>query len=144
MSGPSLSGYHRSNSQQRWRIVANQETITQNECLLAVGQMPDVLAWRQQVGTFRAMDNPQRVVKVGTPGMADSMLVVAVTITPEMVGQTVGVAVATEFKTATGRQRQQQAAWQRAFQLRGGVYRLVRSVQDMLQLVDDVRSGKWP
>ena len=38
---------------------------------------PDVLVWRQQVGIFRAYDDPKRVVHIGTPGMSDSMAVVA-------------------------------------------------------------------
>ena len=41
-----------------------------NPALLEVGARPDVLIWRQTTGVFRAMDNPERVVKVGQPGMA--------------------------------------------------------------------------
>lgn len=115
----------------------------QNPSLLAVGARRDVMAWRQQVGTFRAMDNPARIVKVGSPGMADAMMVVAVTITPEMVGRTVGVAVAAEFKTPKGRQAEQQRDWARAFQLRGGVYRLIRSAAEMVGLVEDVKAGRF-
>ncbi len=90
----------------------NRETRTaSNPALLAVGQRRDVMAWKQPTGVFRAYDNPAQVVKVGTPGQSDAMMVVAVTITQEMVGKTVGVAVAAEFKTATGRQRDNQAAW---------------------------------
>lgn len=82
-------------------------------------------------------------MRVGTPGAADSIAVVAVKITPDMVGKTIGVAVAPEFKTATGSQSQRQKDWQTAFERRGGVYRLVRSADDMLALVDDVQSGRF-
>lgn len=101
------------------------------------------MVWKQPVGLFRALEDPQRKVLVGTPGQSDAMAVVAVTITADMVGRTVGVAVAPEFKTATGRQSDRQKLWQAAFEARGGVYRLVRSADDMLSLVDDVQAGRW-
>jgi hypothetical protein len=113
----------------------------QNPSLLAVGMRPDVLVWRQQVGVFRAMDNPDRIVKVGVPGMADSGMVVAVVVTPEMVGKTIGVMVQPEYKTAKGRQREAQKDWQAAVEKRGGIYRLVRSAEEMTQLVADVQNG---
>lgn len=101
------------------------------------------MVWRQQSGVFRTYDNPQNVVRIGQPGMADSLAVVAVTITPDMVGKTVGVAVAAEYKTDRGRQSEAQANWQRAFQQRGGIYRVIRSATEMIGLVDDVQRGHW-
>lgn len=75
--------------------------------------------------------------------MADSLAVVAVTITPAMVGKTIGVAVAPEFKTASGKQSERQKLWQRAFESRGGVYRLVRNQAEMVALINDVKAGNW-
>jgi hypothetical protein len=125
-------------------MAKNKETRTvQLPALLAVGARPDVLIWRQQSGLFRQFEAPHAPVRVGTPGMADSLAVVSVTITPEMVGKTIGVAVAPEFKTATGRQSPGQRAWQAAFEARGGIYRLIRSAADMLALVEDVQHGRW-
>jgi hypothetical protein len=115
----------------------------QNPALLAVGGRPDVLIWRQQSGVFRAYDNPERIVRVGHPGMADAGAIVQVVITPDMVGKTVGVAVQPEFKTRAGRQREAQENWQAAVEQRGGVYRLVRSAAEMVGLVDDVQRGRW-
>ena len=111
--------------------------------MIAVGSRPDVLVWRQQVGLFHPYQQPERVVRIGIEGMSDAGMVVAVTITPEMVGKTVAVAVSPEFKTKAGRQQGNQAGWQSAFEQRGGIYRLVRSEQDMVQLVDDVQAGRW-
>lgn len=111
--------------------------------MLAVGARHDVLVWRQQSGVFRSYDDPQRVVRIGSRGMADSVAVVAVKITPDMVGQTIGVAVAAEFKTKTGKQQENQRDWQAAFTKRGGVYRLVRSAAEMVGLIDDVQAGRW-
>lgn len=121
----------------------NPETIIQNRCLLSVGQRKDCMWWRQHVGKYRHLHQPDQVVSIGTPGMADTIGVVAVTITESMVGKTVGVAVAAELKTKTGKQQENQQLWQRAFQARGGVYRLVRSPEDMTQLVEDVKHGRW-
>lgn len=124
--------------------MANQETVIQNESMLEVGCDPDVLVWRQQVGNFRAMDNPNRIVKIGVPGMSDAMMIVRVKITPEMVGKEIGVAVAPEFKVPrSGRQSEKQKLWQASFERRGGVYRLIRSAAEMLALVRDVKEGRW-
>ena len=124
--------------------MPNRETTeVQHPAMLAVGQLPDVLVWRQQSGLFRAYDNPDRVVRVGVPGLADSMMIVAVTVTPDMVGKTIGVAVAAEFKAGKAGQNTQQKRWQRAAQKRGGIYAVVRSAAQMLQLVRDVQAGKY-
>ena len=121
----------------------NPETRVQNGSFLAVGQRKDVMVWRQQVGKYRHLNQPNLLVSIGVPGMADSMGVVAVEITPEMVGKTIGVAIAPEFKTATGRQAEAQKLWQAAFEARGGVYRLIRSPEEMVQFVEDVKHGRW-
>ncbi len=124
-------------------MAQNGETKIQNSALLAVGSRPDVLAMRMQSGVFRSYDDPDKIVRVGQPGIADTMMVVATTITPDMVGKTVGIAVAAEIKTDTGRQSPAQRRWQAAFQQRGGIYALVRSAAQMVELVDRVRRGDW-
>ena len=124
-------------------MAQNSETRVQNSAFLSVGQRPDVMVWRQQVGKYRAMHDPERVVTVGVPGMADSIMVVAVEITAEMIGRKLGVAVAVEFKTEKGRQADAQKAWQRAFEARGGIYALVRSADEMVKLVEDVQNGRY-
>lgn len=111
--------------------------------MLAVGQRDDVLIWRQQSGLFRQFEAPHTPVRVGLPGMADAGMIVAVTITPDMVGKTIGVAVQPEFKAARGRQSESQANWQAAVEQRGGIYRLVRSPDELSQLVEDVQHGRW-
>ena len=124
--------------------MTNPETRVQNACLLATGDYPDVLAWRQQSGVFRTMDG-NRVVSVGDPGMADLGLIVPVTITADMVGKTIGVCAQPEVKTRRGRQADDQQTWQAAVARAQGIYRLVRSADDMHKLIADVRSGKaWP
>lgn len=119
----------------------NPETKIQNACLLETGRHPDILAWRQQSGTFRSMDGG-RVVKVGDPGMADLGMIVPMLITADMVGKVVGVAVQPEIKTRTGYQANDQHTWQAATARAGGVYKLLRSRDDMARLIDDVRAGR--
>lgn len=123
-------------------MAQNPETKIQNACLLATGDHGDVLAWRQMSGVFRAMDDPERVVRVGQTGMADIGMIVPVVITADMVGQTIGVAVQPEVKTRKGRQAEDQHTWQEAVQRAGGIYRLVRSAADMTALIEDVRTAR--
>jgi hypothetical protein len=73
--------------------------------------------------------------------MADAGAIVAVTITPDMVGQTIGVAVQVEFKTYTGRQSADQKLWQLATEKRSGVYSIVKSTNDMENLLNDISTG---
>lgn len=122
----------------------NRETRTvQLPAMLAVGQRDDVLIWRQQSGLFRQFEAPHTPVRVGLPGMADAGMIVAVTITADMVGKTIGVAVQAEFKTNRGRQSDAQVNWQSAVEQRGGIYRVVRSPEELTQLVEDVQNGHW-
>lgn len=118
------------------------EKNIQNACFLALGSRPDVLIFRQQSGVFRAMDS-DRIIKVGVPGMSDALAVVSVEITPDMVGKTVAVAAFPEFKTSRGRQADAQHNFQNAVRARGAVYRLIRSVDDIQSMVDDIKSGQW-
>lgn len=115
----------------------------QNPALLAASALPGVLIWRQQSGVFRSMTDPDRIVRVGLPGMADAGAIVRVLVTPDMVGKTIGVAVQPEFKTSTGRQADDQRTWAEAVRRAGGVYELVRSAEQMTDLVERVRSGRW-
>jgi hypothetical protein len=115
---------------------------TAHPALLAVGCDPDVMVWKQPVGLFRALTDPDRKVLVGIKGQADSIGVVKITITPEMVGKQIGVAFAPEFKTLTGPQRERQKDWQASFEARGGLYRLIRSAAEMVAFVDDIKTGR--
>ena len=120
----------------------NAETKIQNRALLAVGCRADVLATRLQSGVFRSYDDPERIVKVGDPGIADTMVFVATVITPDMVGKTIAIPAAAEIKTATGRQSKSQKEWQAAFEGRGGIYRVIRTPEEMVAYVEDVKAGR--
>jgi hypothetical protein len=118
-----------------------KEKNIQNASLLAIGSDPDVLAMRLQSGVFRSMDDPSRIVKVGTPGVSDSIAIVKVVVTSDMVGKTVAVCAAAEFKTLKGKQRDAQVKWQAAFEKRGGKYRLIRSVEEMNGFINAIKQN---
>lgn len=101
-----------------------------------------MLIFRQQSGVFRAMNDNERIVRVGVTGMSDACMIVPVVITPDMVGKTIGVCTQPEFKTRTGRQAEAQHTWQAAVERAGGVYRLVRSAAEIEAMIAEVRSGK--
>ena len=105
--------------------MSQPEAVIQNKWILANGARRDLMVWRNITGVFK-MVRGDGIIKVGTPGAPDALGVEAVTITADMVGQTIGRAIAVEFKTATGRQSPEQARWQSAFEARGGLYRIVR------------------
>lgn len=111
----------------------NPETRIQNQILERLSR-EGYLCWRQQSGTFRALHS-DHIVKVGLPGMADIGAIIPVIITPDMVGRTIGVSAQIEVKTATGRQRPDQAVWQKAVEYRGGIYRICRSPDEALGII---------
>jgi hypothetical protein len=118
-----------------------KEKNIQNASLLAIGSDPDVLAMRLQSGVFRSMDDPSRIVKVGTPGVSDSIAIIRIVITPDMVGKSIAVCAAAEFKTLKGKQREAQVKWQAAFEKRGGKYRLIRSVEEMNGFINAIKQN---
>jgi len=113
--------------------MANSESGIQNKILLRLS-MHGALVWRQQVGSFRHL-HTEGVVKIGVPGMADIGAIIPVTITPEMVGKTIGIAAQIEVKTLVGRQRDNQKRWQLAAEKRGAIYAVCRSPEEAIKIV---------
>lgn len=88
------------------------------------------MVWQQTNGAFKPISGPQRIVKVGVPGMPDVCSVQRIKITQEMVGKDIGVFVGYEMKTEKGRQTEIQKAWQKAIEKVGGVYFICRSEEE--------------
>jgi hypothetical protein len=116
----------------------NRETAIQNAILIELSKN-GVLAWRNHVGKFRALDDPQRLISVGVPGMADIIACVPLVITQEMVGLTIGAAVGIEVKTKTGKQRREQQLWEMALTRHGGVYTVLREPNSVASCVQSIR-----
>lgn len=73
-----------------------------------------------------------RPFSTGVPaGTADIIGVTRVVITPDMVGQVIGVATAIETKSARGKQRDAQKVFQRVLESQGGIYGIARGPADV-------------
>lgn len=73
------------------------------------------------------------------PGFSDTFGVVSVVITPDMVGQTIGMALFGEVKTETGRVSPKQAAFLAAMKKHGAAADVWRSVADAQATVDGAK-----
>lgn len=98
-----------------------REAHLQQEIRLALGMRDDVMLFRISVGKFRPIEGGERVIQSAPEGTPDLLGVLAPT------GRAFGI----EVKTAKGRQREVQAAFQRAWERRGGIYILARSLDDV-------------
>jgi len=110
--------------------MANAETTLQQNIRLAVGQRSDVRLFRNNTGT---LPDPRtgRPIQFGLArGSADLIGIKQVTITPDMVGQTIGQFVSLEVKTPTGRVTPQQRNWLTMVRKFGGLAGVVRSIRD--------------
>jgi len=102
-----------------------KEAILQAEIRLALGRRTDIMMFRINVGKFRPLDGGPRVIQSAPEGTPDLLGV----ITP-------GRAFAIEVKAPRGTQRTVQIAWQNAWEKRGGIYILARSLDDVYKGLD--------
>jgi len=106
-------------------MSANTEVLLQQEIRLALGTRDDVMMFRINVGKFRPLDGGKRVIQSAPNG------------TPDLLGVIhPGRAFAIEVKAQRGRQHEDQAAFQRAWEKRGGIYILARSIADVYTGLD--------
>lgn len=103
----------------------SSEAVIQQNIRLALGQRDDIMLFRINVGKFRPLEGGARVIQSAPEGTPDLLGV----ISP-------GRAFAIEVKTDKGKQRTAQVAWQNAWEKRGGIYILARSVEDVYRGLD--------
>lgn len=106
------------------------ETPILRDTLCAVTARPDVLAWRNNTGV--AVVPGGRVIRFGLPGSSDIVGIKSIVITQDMVGQTIGQALAIETKTLTGRQSSLQKNFGQIWRRLGGLYVLATSADQAL------------
>jgi hypothetical protein len=109
------------------------EQTTQQQIRLALSKGATRL-WRNNTGMLR--DQQGRPVRFGLcEGSADLIGYHSVTITPDMVGQTVAVFTAVEVKSPTGRPTPQQTAFIEHIRQAGGRAGIARSIEEAERIV---------
>lgn len=109
------------------------ESALQREIFAAIGALPGVVAWRNNVGV--ASQGETRVAYgVGGKGAPDLLV--------EVQRGSWWVAVWLEVKTPEGRVRPEQRAWHDAARRAGRHVHVVRSVEDALDVVRGIRGGQ--
>lgn len=110
------------------------EKGAQSRIMLALGGHPRIRIFRNNVGLARFPDGS--TVRYGLcPGSADLIGWREVTITPEMVGQTVAQFLSVECKAPKGRASELQDAWFFAVKRAGGIAVIARSVDDVRHIL---------
>lgn len=105
-------------------MTDQSEAEIQREILATFGARPDLRLWRANTG--KAMNPSGRMVQFGVPGQPDLMGLRL----PH--GQLIGI----EVKSATGKQRPDQKAFQTMMERFGGLYILARSVDDVRKFLE--------
>ena len=104
----------------------SSEAVIQQKIRLALGMRDDIFMFRINVGVFRPMHGDQRRAIRSAPDG-----------TPDLLGvKAPGLAFGIEAKAAKGTQREAQKNWQKAWEKRGGIYILARSVEDVYKGLD--------
>lgn len=133
--------------------MAKQEKNIQSSILLTLSEAGSTV-WRNEtagawVGRLVYRDG-QIVTLAGAcmiqaglcVGSSDILGITPVTITPDMVGRTVGVFTAVEVKAAKGRVSLEQQRFIDAVKRAGGIAGVARSAGEAVQLLDKYRAGE--
>ena len=114
--------------------MSKSEQAIQQEIILNLSR-GDARLLRNNCGQCRTDDG--RVIRygVGNPGGSDLIGIKTITVTPEMVGQRIGVFAAIEVKTPTGRASEQQQRFLSMVGVLGGIAGIARSVEDAANLL---------
>lgn len=105
------------------------ERQLQEEIRLALGSIPGLVLWRNNVGEAMVdygRGNIRPLVYGLAPGSAD------------LIGCYRGRFVALEIKTPSGKQSKEQQRFQRCVERNGGVYLMPRSVTQAVELVESI------
>jgi len=124
----------------------NPETKIQNRILLELSKA-GCTVWRVETsgawlgkmvhreGDMVTLSNARMFQTGLCKGGSDIIGITPVTITPDMVGQTIGVFTAQEVKTKTGRATKEQLRFIEAVKKAGGIAGIARSPEEALELI---------
>jgi hypothetical protein len=107
------------------------ESQLQDAIRLALGRHPDLALFRNNIGVAERRGFTIRF-GVGGPGGAD------------LIGLFRGRFLAVEIKTQTGRQSEEQRTFQQLIERKGGVYVVLRSVEDALAWLASMDAAPRP
>jgi len=96
---------------------------------LELGQCREAVFWRNNCGVAEMRGGFKVRFGVGSPGGSD------------LIGLYCGRAVFVEIKTPTGRQSPEQKQFQQLVESKGGIYRILRSVEDARAFLGELRTG---
>ncbi|WP_265499592.1 VRR-NUC domain-containing protein [Paracoccus beibuensis] len=107
-----------------------KERTIQNKILIALSKeyAGRSIWWTNDTGVAKSMDG-KRTISFGLKG------------SPDILGCLGGRFIGIEVKTESGKQREAQAKFQKAFERAGGVYIIARSVEDALSAVRTIASA---
>lgn len=105
------------------------EAQIQDAIRLALGRVPNLVLYRNNVGVARLEDGTHIRYGVCNPGGAD------------LIGCFHGRAIAIETKTVRGVQSKEQKQFQQCWERNGGIYLMPRSVQHAVNMVEALRTG---
>lgn len=94
-----------------------------------------VLIFRNNCGQYRAESGAVVRFGIGNPGGSDLIGITRVTITHDMVGQTIGVFTAIEVKTDRGRPTENQIKFIETIRKMGGYAGVARSSDDAVKII---------
>lgn len=114
------------------------EIDTQNLIRIAVSQTLSAVALRNNTGLFLTLDGRRKVFAGLGKGTADLIGLVEHTIRPDDIGRKVGIFLAIEVKTDTGRGSDEQKLFLASVVKRGGIAGICRSPDDARSLVENL------
>lgn len=103
----------------------NESQLTP-DILIALND-PDLVVWRNNIGLAWMRNGTPVKFGVGGPGGAD------------YIGTYRGRFIAVELKTPVGRQSKEQRQYQQLVERKGGIYRILRSVEDARAFLAELR-----
>jgi hypothetical protein len=112
-----------------------REQVIQQQIRLDIGINPEVRLFRNNCGVATDQRTGNFIRYGLAVGSSDLIGIRKVTITPDMVGQTIGVFASLEVKTDTGKPSTDQKKWLSMVQAFGGIAGVVRSPQDARSLL---------
>ena len=117
--------------------MSNKETTLQQEIRLALGQLPDLRMFRNQVGQLPDLRTGRPVQFGLAKGSSDLIGFKTIEVTSDMVGQKLAVFTSIEVKTAKGKLSPMQHNWLSCVNTAGGITGVARSVQDAIQIISN-------